>query len=106
MGRPPEPAPQNTHTRLVGLVISIIVVVIIIIIIIIKLNYGAYGDGFCVAPAFMAGNGIGYARKAGDEPPRYKISYTQHSLAHLCSRVKGHGHRVPTPVSPELGNHG
>ena len=27
-----------------------------------------------VAPAFMAGNDIGYARQAGDEPPRYKIA--------------------------------
>ena len=32
------------------------------------------GDGVCVAPTFMVGNGIGYAYPAGDEPPRYKIA--------------------------------
>ena len=40
----------------------------------VQLNEVAYGDGVYVAPTFMVGNGIGNARPAGDEPPRYKIT--------------------------------
>ncbi len=48
------------------------------------LNQVATAAAF-VAPAFMAGYGIEYARPAGDEPPRYEIA----TFLSLLSRKNG-----------------